>query len=290
MTFDSAVNTTFGEMLADLRDKVAGVTNYSLKDTSAGGGDASVALGEWFVITNPWGEDIRFRFRDTNGYPGLQIEYGPEWDDANDIWSDQYASDFSYFTENIISNSNYDAVFMPTENTQVREGDAVTYWLEYVDSGFGLYVQREEADGEDGDNLVVMEEVTQLWDYDAAAGRESNMIQIAGGYFGDANYVEGKESYEARMAASGKRPEQPAEGAVNPDDNFNNYPYHDGIAHSSRFQNADDYKVPIGKYDLALRERSGGDAAHRDTVQDASGTNVYTIVKRNVVDAALRMD
>jgi len=285
MTFDSAISTDFGTFLADLRDKVGGMTNWNIKDDSTGGA-ASIAAGGWYVLTTPTGEDIRI-YHNTNGYQGMQVEYGPDWDATNDGWNDKYPQS----PENHIS-GNSPNKYIPNSNDHMAETDAVTYWMEYVDgNGFAWYVQREEADGNDADVAGGFSQITELWDYDAAAKRESDYV-----WFGSGQFVHGGNTFFSRdyyhAGGEGLGSVRSPYGLVNPDANFSNFPWTDGIYNSNQYQNASGTAVIIGSTDptVLVRDHSGGDSAHRDTVQDANGNNVYTVLKRNKAKVLMRMD
>ncbi|WP_431195458.1 hypothetical protein, partial [Halomicrobium mukohataei] len=69
MTFEGPTATTWGKALAALRDKVSGMANWALEDTSANGDAESIADGEWFVISAPNGECFRIETL-ANAYDG----------------------------------------------------------------------------------------------------------------------------------------------------------------------------------------------------------------------------
>ncbi|ACV46611.1 hypothetical protein [Halomicrobium mukohataei] len=294
MTFDGPIATTWGKALAALRDKVTSMTGYSVVDTSSGGGDASVPTNDWFVIATPFNEYIRFRPNTDQDNRGLTPEYGVDWDTGSSSWNDRYPNDPGNRLKEIGRNDGTTGKITAhqSDGGGIQEGDAVTYWLEYVDSGFALYFQREEADGNDGDGMIFFEEVTQLWDYDDAATHEANMIFGVAGHVADSiDYNPIKQvALDCRMAQSGSSPHHYAQGVANPDANYNNYPYTDGVARSSSYRNASGADAVIGRYEMVLQERSGGDAAHRDTIQDADGNDLYTILNRDAASVALRMD
>jgi len=282
MTFDSAINTDLQSALADLRDKVGGMTNWTVTNDTAAG--AAPGQGDHFVFKTPTGEYIRMLFQSSNEGDNhcINAEYGPDYDTTNDGWTDRYPND-----PNGRGLWNNNALYVVDTDANAGATDAVTYWLEYVDgAGFGLYIQREEADGKDSDALIGFNKINKLWDYDAAASRESDYAYAYAGHHGDNNY----SAYTCRMAQSASRPHERARGQVNPDDNYDNYPYTEGIHQSSQYRNTDGRDAIIGTYNMMLYDESGGDAAHRDTVQDSNGNNVYTILKRNHVSVALRMD
>lgn len=281
MAFDSAIATDWGTALADLRDKVGGLTNWAIEKDSSGGA-TSLAAGDDFVLSNPHGEALRVEFSSRNqseGYRWLWLRYGASYDSANDA-IDHYSRTFNTFWRD-------QGIAPLNADTHMNATDAVTYWLEYVDGGFCMYVQREEGDGDDGDLVFGLADINKLWDYSSAASLESHQIQLMGASNqGDLNVLK----TQARMGESGTQPLAYCQGAVNPDANYNNFPYTEGIAHSGQYKNAQNDPAIIGDYDLMLRDDSGGDSAHRDTIQDSSGADVYTILKRNDVNCAIRMD
>lgn len=286
MTFDSAVATDYGTALADLRDKVGGMANWSIKDDSSGGA-LTLAAGDFFVLTAPSGEDIRFYVDGGNGN-ALKVEYGPSWDATNNAWSDKYPA-------NAYQQQGNGPVLL--NNTNPTMSDSVTYWLEYVDAaGFGFYVERTQGDGNDSDMGIAFAELAKTWDYSTAASRESDYAFYWQGanydatYGWDPTYAGQRERFNRLGEAGGTGDTHDGRGMVNPDANYSNYPYTDSAVASNQYKNSADSEAIVGTHDLFIRDESGGDSAHRDTIQDANGNNVYTILKAQNARLALRMD
>jgi len=298
MTFDNAVASTWGEALADLRDKVAGMNNWSIEDDSSGGAN-SLSRGDWFVLSTPTGEDIRVQVTNdqTFGYSGIRVSYGPAWDKTNDNWSDQYGNDpRSKYLNGTGQYSVQDSI-APLDPADDRNalgmGDNVTYWMAYSDAvGFCFYVERTQGDGNDGDLALGFAEVNQTWDYSTASSRESDYaILYAGARHERRDYNErfGRSIDVYGLVASGGDQNNTGFGLVNPDSNYANYPLTDSLVRSSKYRNSNSQNAIIGTHDLYLDDRSGNDSAHRDTVQDDSGANLYTILKATGRSVAIKM-
>lgn len=293
MTTDTEISTTLGTAYADLRDKVGGMTNWSIKDDSSGGA-SSLSEGEWFVWTTPTGEDIRFYVEEDNnhGNAGFWIQYGPDWDATNDTWNDRYSNDphNSYHSEGTYSTQ---ATLGPMAGgNNLTLSDNVLYWLAYADAeGFTFYMQREEGDGNDGDCAFGFGEVTKTWNYDTASSREADYALL---YEGDRHQRDGGsgdfsqniEIYN-RMCASGTNSNN-GYGLVNPDSNFSNYPIKSAVCESSNYTASGGGNTVIGTHDIFLDERSGADTAHRDTVEDGSNNTTHTILKYHEVSMAMK--
>lgn len=285
MTFDAAVSTDWGTAVAAIRDNVSGMANWSLADTSANGDQTPVPMGEWFVLQTPTGEYIKLDNPGSGGRPALRAEYGPDWDAANDTWADQYENG------TFVNDSRYVGIILNSW-TGSDNTDAVTYWMDYVDGeGFGFYCQREVGDGQDGSFGFSFSKITELWDYDAADQRASDYMATFGGHRGD-DSGSSVDSDNYRTYVDGATLDYGARGVLNADPNFANYPWNDAVIRHKRIQNADGQAPIIGYVEppMMIHDVSGADTAHRDTVQDSGGANVYTILKRGPGELALRMD
>lgn len=281
-TFTANVQDTFGTFFADLRDQISGMANWSIKHDESAGAAAFVG-NDYFVCTTPTGEDIKIGHEKGNENNwGLFCDYGPDWNVTNENWDDQFSdTPPDHWSNNIL--------YPVTKDTHCRDTDTVRYWIYTKDSlGFGFYVQREQADGDDGDMALSFSKVTEVWDYDSAVQRESDYLWAYGGSNdGDNNSRE----YRDRMGEGGVRVHG-AYGMVNPDENFSNYVWTDAIVEHRDIQNSSGHYPIIGYVEppILIRDNSGGDIAHRDTVQDSGATDVYTILKRNGCSVGLRMD
>lgn len=288
MTFDANVSTTWGSAIADIRDKVGGMTNWSIKDDSSGGA-TSLAQGDYFVLTNAEGEDIRIEVSNGNnrGNGGIGAEYGPSWDASGGSWSSRYSNDphNKYYNGNgRYSTQDTVAPVDPSANTNdVSMSSAGTYWLSYADSlGFCFYFQREEGDGQDGDVACGWAEVNQTWDYSTAASTEAEYaIHWAGCRHERVDYNDRfQSSFNAwNLMAEGGTENDEGYGNRNPDANFDNYPFKDPWMKSSQYQNGNNNRPVIGTHDLWLHDRSGSDLNHKDTVTDGGGTTTHTVLK-----------
>jgi len=303
MTFDAQIQADFGTALADLRDKVSGMANWTTKDDTSGGA-ASLAAGDHVVLTSSTPqEDVKFEV--TTDVRGLRIEHGPNWDAANDTWSDRYEYDPAAVTDyyDADATGDYATSFTVYGKSSVDPdfpmamADGGSYWLEYVDgAGFCFYWQREVGDGDDGDLWFGSAKVNRAWDYTTAETREAAWVLG----FGDA--IHGQRLMH--MSASGRTNPDSGEktyiggtsnyrghGAVNPDNDFDNYPLTNNIVSSSQYRTVDGVDVPLGDFDMWLADDSGSATGHKDLIQAADGSDVYTILKRNgQPSVAIRMD
>jgi hypothetical protein len=258
MTHDAAQTTTWGGALAALRDKVAGLTGWSIAYDYSGSTADPVASGEGWAWQTPTGEYIEISL---GGNANALPAYGTDYDTG----AGGFNTEWSYPGSPYISPaaSNYDAIAYT---------DSVQYWLTYVDRGFVFYVSREEGDGKDGDCFIGFAEINKSWDYTTAQAPESEMaFTLLGqradgnGYTNEINYI-GKEADSANTA--------PARGLLNPDGNFGNFPMTE-----TTFQHASAYDDGlIGTHDLWALDDSDSRTAHLDTV-DVGGTPSWKVVK-----------
>lgn len=287
MTFDSDINTTWGGFMADLRDKVSSMTNWSLTDTSANGGASELATGEWFVLQTATGEYIRIGMGGIGVHGGnsngaLVWEYGPSWDTNNTTWSDKYSVDSS--------NVNYDGISCRDYGAQ--PGDSVTYHAYYADGdGFVFYVDASNGDGSDRDCLFGFAELTKLWDYTSAANREGDYAIAYEGQNNDGNNSRaGGVNYTGESANQRASSTRDAFGRTNPDANFDNFPIQkQNLVASDQYQGDGQTEAVIGTHDVWMTDESNSDSAHLDTVQDSGGTNIFTLVSAHLVSRGIKM-
>lgn len=301
MTFDAAQSADWGTMIADLRDNVSGVTGWSVNEDSTGGA-AQFTGGDYVVFTTPDPgsgntEDVRIGLE--SGALGLTIQHGPSWNSGTQSWDDQFTYDPSEtedfydtqdnaFTEPV-------AVF-PKNDTDVAmsENDAGTYWMEYVERGWGVYWQREVGDGDDEDIFVGCSQVQKAWAYDTASEREAEFVLG----FGDSNVQQQRLAHmsESGTGTSPKNYDTPnneyiARGLVNPDNNLDNYPLTNNILASSQYTTPGGETTVVGDHNLWIDDISGSETGHKDLIQDAGSTDIYTILKRqDTPGIGLRMD
>lgn len=90
-TVSAGVQTTWGEAWGDLHDIIAGMTGYSIVDTSGDLPDTNGfdRNGQWWVAELPSGENLRF----STSRETVVCEYGPTWDSTNDTWESEYPND-----------------------------------------------------------------------------------------------------------------------------------------------------------------------------------------------------
>jgi len=282
MTFDSNISTTWGGALADLRDKVSGMANWTLKKDSSGGA-TELTDGDWFVLTTPTGEDYRIFLGPAGGtYSGVTFEHGPDFDAGTDSWNDRYAND----PRSQIGNDGYndEMSFAPHNGSGMDPTDTGNYWLEYVDgSGFGFYFERSEGDGNDDDVFFGLSQINKTWDYTTADNRESEYVVGVHGSHYDRDYNNENQrmwtNFMPESSGAQASSTQHGFGLTNPDANFGNYPTTDSVVCSRQYENQDGNQAIIGTHDLWVRDASGGESAHQDTIQDSGGSNLYTILK-----------
>lgn len=286
MTFDGNVATTWGTVFADIRDKIGGMANWSVKKDQSGGA-AQLSAGEWFVLTTPTGEDLRIGVSDSNVFlhtenDGFAWEYGPNFDTGSDSWSDQYANDSRALQPESLG---------PCDYNNLNVGDSVTYWLYYTDAeGFVVYVDRNVGDGRDADFVFGFAKLTKLWDYDTANNREGDYVMLYAGR------DQGGNSTQHYMNVLGESPDTPsgqtihATGRTNPDANYDNFPLvtQNAVA-SAQYSGDGDTDTIIGTHDLWTKDVSNNDSAHQDTIQSSGGTDLYTIVKAHYMDYGIKM-
>lgn len=302
MTFDSGVQATWGEALAQVRDKVSGMANWAINDDSSAGA-SQLAKGDYFVLTSPApAEDIRLLVDNESG--GVAVQHGPTWDAGAGTWGDRYeydpdnsgefySSDSAGYGENISLYASHRNV----QDFPMQMAAPGRYWLEYVDgAGFAFYFQREEGDGDDGDCFLGMAQVNKAWDYTGASRREAEWVLGIGESSGD-NQRMVHMSCSGNTAADGTRNAEvagstyEARGMVNPDNNLNNYPLSNSIIASTQYTNVSGEDAIIGDFNMWVNDRSESDTGHKDLIQDANANNIYTILKRNgTPSVAVRMD
>lgn len=291
MTFDSNVSTTFAGVIADIRDKVSGMANWGVADTSANGGQSPLPIGEWFVLSTPTGENIRIAYDDgtvvAEESGGLTWDYGPNWDAGTSSWGDKYNVDASH-----LDFSSGEGLIPCSDDISMEAADSITYQAYYADGdGFVWYLDRNEGDGYDGDMIVGFAEVTKTWDYDNAANREGDYaIAYKGRTAQSGDTVDGT----LNATGAGSKPRAPsttdAYGRTNPDGNFDNFPIQQmNLVASRQYSGASNTNAIIGTHDVWMDDESGSDSAHLDTVQDSGGTNIFTLCSAHDLNVGIKM-
>lgn len=313
MTFETQIQANYGTALADLRDKVSGLTNWSVKHDSTGGATA-LTKGDYFVLTTSTpNEDLYIGVESNLG--GLVLQHGADYDSGTELWNDRYGYDpstvgknystYSYQNDNDVNPAEHFAAYpmkSPSSNDPATMTDPGSYWIEYVDGkGFGFWWQREVADGKDAEIFVGLAKLNRAWDYTGADAREAAWCLG----FGDSSngltpvWMSESGSTNSDPDFNGDIPEShrfgnndyPARGEVNPDNAFDNYPLTNSIVSSSQYRNVEGEDAVIGDFDTWVEDKSGGATGHKDKIQDSGGNDVYTILKRSgSLSIALRMD
>jgi len=272
MTFDGPVNTTYGEAVAQIRDKIASMANWSIKDSNyATDSTAFSSSNDFVVFTAPNGEDVRITATGSNE---LRLEHGPKWDASADSWADQYSQSWRAMPKN---GENY---------VDGRWSDQVRWWVEYVDAkGWAFFMSREEGDNKDRAMAMGFSELTRLWDYTTAQVRESKYTALVSGFYA-ANSASQTDVINGTFEGGGSGGTQPGMGQVNADGNNDNFPMVETtLQGSSKYEDA-----LIGDHDLWIRDNSGSRSAHLDTVTDG-GIDLYTLFKENLLTpVGIRME
>ncbi|WBE14023.1 structural protein PB1 [Saline Natrinema sp. J7-1 virus 1] len=203
MTYEHGIDSTYGEALADLRDKVGGMTNWSIVDDPGGGGtslgDQGGGQSEFFVLQAPNGEQVRIGYagmtpgdQTTGDYDnnwGIVVEHGLDWDptggDTSDTdnwndgqWIDRYGSDpaqnLTDGTDNYGDTGKTEAIAPHVDPRDINTTDSVTYSLHYGDStGFAIFLSRNVGDGNDASMALGMAQLNTFFNYNATSSRES---------------------------------------------------------------------------------------------------------------------
>jgi hypothetical protein len=257
MTHDAEVSTTLTGAFEDLRDKVGGMTGWSIALDNFTGYNNN----ENFVLQTATSEYVEFEPGGGNDEL-CRVSYGPDYDTTNDQWTDQYSTVWN---------------FSPQANDDFRLSatDSVTYWLTYTSgTGFVFYMDRNEGDSYDGDGAFGMANLTKLWAYDTAANREGDyaILSQGGAFNGDHVFNDTGEGGTAQASVDAK-------GIVNPDGNFNDY-----VAIETNFPASNQYEgdiskeAIIGTHDLWLHDQSGSASAHKETIDDGAGNPKWVIL------------
>lgn len=309
MTFDANIQADYGTALAELRDKVSGMSNWSVKHDSSGGA-AALAKGDEIVLTSADpAEDLLIGVDDAIG--GLYLQHGKAYNSGNTAWDDRFTYD-PHATKDFYDpegSTQFDSpmtVYPYRANmneSTISMSATGHYWLEYTDGGgFVFWWQREAGDGDDAELFIGMSKINEAWDYTGAAEREAQWALS----FGDSNKGTQRLIHLSESGKTNQNPESDnqgekthvkpsntyvARGQVNPDNNFANYPLTNHIVSSAQYTNVNGNAAVIGDFDTVLDDQSGSSTGHRDLIQDDQGNSIYTILKRSgTPHIAVRMD
>ncbi|WP_206537181.1 hypothetical protein [Natrialba asiatica] len=257
-------------MVAQIRDKIASMANWTLTEESTAGTDA-FSSSDWAVFETPTGSYVRLAIVSDQE---LELSHGLEWDTENSSWSDQYSNSWSCFP---VNGDNYQSASM---DSQVR------WWIEYVDGkGFAFVATREEGDGLDEAMAMGFSELTRLWDYTTAQVRESKYTALVVGHKED-EYGDRITQFSATFEGGASSGTYHGKGEVNADGNNDNYPMVETtLQGGAKYEDA-----LIGEHDLWIQDDSGDRSAHLDTVTDG-GADKFTIFKEGLPSpVGIRMD
>jgi hypothetical protein len=272
MTFDGPINTTYGEAVAQIRDKISGMADWSAKDENYETDDTAFSgSNDYFVLTTPEGSDVRIAATGSNE---LRLEHGPEWDTGASSWADKYSKDWRAMPKN------------GDDYTDGNFSDQVRWWVEYVnDKGFAFAMTREEGDNDDRAMAMGFSELTRLWDYTTAQVRESKYTALVVGY-GEANYGDEINIINGTFEGATSNGTYDGKGQVNADGNNDNFPLVETtLQASSKYEDA-----LIGEHDLWILDNSGSRSAHLDTVTDGGGDLFTLFTEDMVTPVGIRME
>jgi hypothetical protein len=238
-----------------------GADNYTVDVDGDGQPEA-----EFITLSTPTGEFLSILpdYEDT----GMRFSYGDTVStrDGAGETTDDFASHNGY----INPTDGY-----PDEN-EVTMTDAVTFWLSYDSEGFCLYITRDESDGYDHHCAYGWSKLNRVWDYPNAANKEGKACFLLHGGGGDQN----TPKYWSGTPVGGDYYQPGGKGLLNPDTNSDAYVTHDTVTvESSKYQNAEGTKTPIGTHSRWVKDESGSDTAHADIIQDSSANNEFIILK-----------
>jgi hypothetical protein len=158
-------------------------------------------------------------------------------------------------------------IFLKSGHNNPDKTDTIRYWMSVTDNGFGIAAERVEADSNDAAAVTYVEKVNRAWDYTQASEVDST---FSTGRFTSETGVDTGDIRNGSNSTAGK-------GIRNPDEHFDNYPRSSRLLYSHNYRNSNGKPTLIGTTGRVLRDLSKSDIATGDTVQDASGKNVYML-------------
>ena len=272
MTFDGPINSTYGEAVAQIRDKISSMANWSVADEQYANDSTSLSHGDYVVFTTPEGSDVRLEITNSGE---IRLEHGPSWDSGAGSWSDKYSNEWRAFPH---QESDY--------SPSMAMSDEVRWWVEYVDAkGWAFAITREMGDNDDKAMAMGFSELTRLWDYTTAQVRESKYTALVVGPMSD-DYSRTNSIVNGTFEGGVSGSTYDGKGQVNADGNNDNFPMVE-----TSLQASDKYEgALIGEHDLWIRDNSGSRSAHLDTVTDGGG-DLYTLFTENMVEpVGIRME
>lgn len=165
-------------------------------------------------------------------------------------------------------------------NNSPHKTDTIRYWMSVTDDGFAIAAERLESDDNDWAALVYVERINRAWDYTQASTVDSSFST------GQFTSNDGNSTGDIRNGSRTKA----GKGIRNPDQNLDNYPRSDRLIYSGNYRNSNGNRTLIGTTNRVLKDGSKSDIATGDTVQNASGENVYMLFSfENTQNFALKM-
>lgn len=275
MTFDQQIATTLDSYLPAFRDKVAGVTGFSVSYDDAANGTV--------IFNTPRDDQILVA-----GHNGTQSGVNI----SNDDWT------VLGFIRQGWGNGGTDTSF--TTNGSSREArapdddshgeayagsDPCEYWAHYSTEGFGLYVRRTMGDGWDSSwGMFCAMVETEYWDYHTA--------NVIGGGQAAATLVAATGEHNKFQGWAGRYMEghYGGQGALNPDDNFGDYVWEKPVKKFSPADTETGWSPPCAKfYGVAIDDESGTALQSGDVIQTSGGVDRFMLLAYDNARAALSM-
>lgn len=276
-TYIQQVQTNYLQALRDLRDELETIEGWEVWEDDLGDAEEypDEPEGGWSAqlsYNTPYRDDFRLSFREHQDR-AVELRLGEAILDDDDEPAFNHESDrLRGGPLNSTSSSNPD----------IEADDTVEYWLSYSETHFLMFLRRVEADGYDGSVWFGAEVPEKLWPYQNADGRESDWV----------SFLEGTEATDSGTESWEGCYLHGCEGAINPDGNFANYIWTEGLVRSFTYQVGDTgHEVIVGPIEAFVYDESGSGADSRDVVQDEDANDMFEILKYNEVQpVAIRMN
>lgn len=274
MSFDTQIITTLDQVLPDFRDKVDGVTGFSVSYDDAENGTV--------IFDTPRDDQILVSLHN-----GSQSGVGISNDDSTVLaycrqgWGND-GTDSSFTTNG--SDREGRAPDDDSHGEAYEPTDSCEYWAHYSTEGFGIYVRRTQGDQWDtawGCMAAMVE--TEYWDYHSA--------NVLGGDQAGATVVGavGSNSYHGH---SGRHLQghYGGRGGLNPDPNFNDYVWEKPVKKLNPAETETNWSPPCAKfYATWLEDESGSALQSGDVIQTGGGTDRFMLLAYHGARIALSM-
>jgi hypothetical protein len=273
MTFTTKQTDTYENALNDVFTKIAAATGWSIahdyRTTDDPNGNQRYA-----VYDHPHGPgQVAFGGSSNSqghmGWKDLWARHGDTWDPNNSSFNTGHARSRIYLRDG--------------NNNNIRDYEQVDYWVESVERGFVVVMNRQESDGNDESGALAVQGVDKTWPYHNASNYEAPIAVW---------HISSESGVTAPQVGSNGAGSHGGFGIRNPDLNFDNYPRMDWVLETNTFRQPNNgERAIIGTVDLLLWDDSGSEVSTGDTVQDGGGNNTYMIFSfNNSGNYAVRMD